>query len=117
MDSKRRASSLVSLQPPPEAPGVILVYLYEPDCPACNEFEPSWRLFKEMHRGEATFLELSVKGHGGKLAKKMRVKYIPAVLVFRDGVLVDRMEGFPDIKELEYSLLRAKEGQTQLHVR
>jgi thioredoxin-like negative regulator of GroEL len=110
MNARRSAGSIASLQTPVDAPGVILVYLYEDECPACSEFESSWRLFKEMHRGEATFLEMDVSGPGGKLAKRFGVKYLPAVLVFRGGVLADRMEGFPDLKDLEYSLLRAKEG-------
>ncbi len=105
----KRAGSLVSLRSSFEAPGIIIVYLYEQECPACREFEPSWRLFKDMHRGEATFMELSIEGLGEKLASSMKVKYIPAVLVFRNGVLISRVEGLPDIKDLEYSLLRAKE--------
>ncbi len=100
--------SLVGVEQEQEQPIVIMVYFYDDDCPACEEFWSTWRLFKEMHKNEATFMEVNASGKGRRLFKRLKIRYVPTVVVFVNNVEYDRLEGAGGLEDLESMLSSAK---------
>jgi len=76
--------------------GLVIVDFYADWCAPCKKFAPTF---------EKTAKEMSVKGivcakantaNNREAAKKYHVKSIPTLIVFKDGVPVERKEGLMD---------------------
>lgn len=100
--------SLVGVEKEQEQPIVIMVYFYDDDCPACEEFWSTWKLFKEMHKNEATFIEVNASDKGRRLFKRLKIRYVPTVAVFINNVEYDRLEGAGGLEDLESMLSSAR---------
>jgi thioredoxin 1 len=76
------------------APGLLVLYLWGPDCPNCVIFKRSLpKLLSELADVNAQFLEVDVYAHP-EVATRYGVFGIPHFLLFKDGKKLGKMSEF-----------------------
>lgn len=79
--------------------GPMVIDFWMDDCPPCNMMDPKLRAMSE------DFEDVPVRrvkvDEGDVLLQRFSIEAMPAVLFFRDGELVDRVEGMAHSKKLD----------------
>ena len=88
----------------------ILVDFWAPWCPPCRALAPTIEAIAERFEGRADVVKLDIE-RNPETAAAHEIHSIPAVLIFRDGHLVDRIAGFQPRARYEHALEAA--GATQ----
>ncbi|MEX1312433.1 MAG: thioredoxin family protein [Candidatus Sulfomarinibacteraceae bacterium] len=94
--------------------GIVMVDCWAPWCQGCGEFEPVFDAASERHPAH-TFAKVNTKTEG-ELTKKLGVKHIPTLILFRDGILLLRQPGYVPAEGLD-EIIEKAEGLDMDHVR
>ncbi len=80
--------------------GVVLVDFYADWCGPCKMLAPVLDELAKDVEGKATVIKVNVDTEG-ELAQKYQVSSIPAIKVFKNGVVVEETMGFQPKAQLE----------------
>ena len=94
--------------------GIVLVDCWAPWCQGCGEFEPVFEAAAERHPTH-TFAKVNTHREGA-LGKKLGVKHIPTLILFRDGILLLRQPGYVPAEGLD-DIIEKAEALEMDHVR
>lgn len=72
--------------------GAVVVDFWMDDCPPCNMMDPKLRAAAKKHK-DVSVRRVRVE-EGDALLDRFGIEAMPAVLFFRDGEVVERVEGF-----------------------
>ena len=81
----------------------ILVDFYSPYCGPCRKLSPLFEQSAGAYKGKIKFIKINVSEHS-QLASQYNVFGVPTVIVFKQGVEVDRKTGLEEIGPLLKSL-------------
>jgi thioredoxin 1 len=95
-----------NFQPTVSADGIVLVYCWAASCGACRQFGPVYARVAAGHPGH-TFAKLDTISQS-ELAKSLGVAYVPALLLYRDGILLFQQAGNFDAERLEDIIAQAE---------
>ncbi|MBE3025146.1 thioredoxin [Janthinobacterium sp. GW458P] len=73
-------------------PGLHVVRFWAEWCGPCRVMAPVYDEVAQELRDDAHFAEVNID-NADRLANKFRVQSVPAILLFRDGKVVDHMVG------------------------
>jgi len=79
--------------------GICLIDCWASWCQGCGEFAPVFKGASERHSSH-TFATLDT-GSEPDLTAKLRVKHIPTLVLFRDGILLFRQPGYVPAEGLD----------------
>lgn len=87
--------------------GVVLVDFWAPWCQACKGQEPALKAVSEEIEGKAVIAKVNTDEYS-EVAKKYDIKYLPTLVLFRNGVEMKRFIGVQSketlISEIEKTL-------------
>jgi thioredoxin 1 len=85
--------------------GVVLVDCWATWCKGCQDFEP---VFEEASKRypKHTFAKIDTQTEA-ELSKKLGVKHIPTLILFRDGILLLRQPGYVPAEGLDEIIEKA----------
>jgi thioredoxin len=86
--------------------GVVLIDCWAPWCQGCRQFEPVFEAAASRHQTH-TFAKVNTHTEGD-LSKKLGVKHIPTLLLFRDGILLMREPGYVPAEGLDEIVAKAQ---------
>jgi thioredoxin 1 len=81
----------------------VLVYFWAPWCKLCRNIEPALLQFQEESHEPIKLVRINAD-ENLKLVNTYRLKILPTVLLFSEGEVIHRIEGFPGRDELERTL-------------
>ena len=85
--------------------GYSVVVFYNPRCPVCKRFLPIFEEYaatKSISRSDIKFVKINTTlKENALLSIIYEVFAVPTIIVFKDGSLVARHEGYMDLDELE----------------
>jgi thioredoxin 1 len=84
--------------------GVALVDFWAPWCPPCRGIAPIIDELAQEFKGQAQVTKVNVDDHNA-LAVRYGINNIPTLLFFKDGELVDRVQGAVPKDTLESKLI------------
>ena len=92
-----------------EAPGTVVIDVYGPQCPECQPLLAAFRNLAGEYTTQAKFVDLdSVPGR--KVCIRLKVRGVPAVLVYQDGKEVSRLGAGLNAATLPAKLAEALDG-------
>jgi thioredoxin 1 len=94
--------------------GIVLIDCWAPWCQGCGEFEPVFESAAQRHSTH-TFAKVNTQNES-ELTKKLGVKHIPTLILFRDGILLLRQPGYVPAEGLD-EIIEKAEGLDMDHVR
>jgi thioredoxin len=83
--------------------GVALVDFYADWCGPCRSLAPTIAALADTYAGRVTVAKVNVD-HNPELAQKFGIQGIPAVLIFKDGQVQNRLVGLQSQSEYEKAL-------------
>jgi thioredoxin 1 len=83
-----------------ERPGLTLVDFWADWCAPCRSLKPKVGKISEQFKDELTVFNLDIEVNP-KTAELYKIKSIPTLLLFKDGLLIDRLIGNVAIEDLE----------------
>ena len=86
--------------------GIALVECWAPWCGACGDFTEVFEAAAERHPSHV-FAKINTQD-GGDLAKKLRVKHIPTMVLFRDGLMLLRQPGHVSGEQIDELIAKAE---------
>lgn len=87
------------------AKGVVLVDFYSPACPPCRKLAPIIRDLAKEYQGKAAFVAVNVL-EAGEIGQRFSIRSIPTLILYRDGAIMDRWQGFREANYIRVSLDR-----------
>jgi thioredoxin 1 len=94
--------------------GIALIDCWAPWCAACKDFTPTFEEASERHASHI-FAKLNTQEES-ELTEKLKVKHIPTIILFRDGLLLLRQPGYLTREEIDQAISTA-EGLDMARVR
>lgn len=85
--------------------GVTLVDFYDEYCYPCFKLLPAMEMVAGEFDGKAEFVKIDVEKNE-KAIEKFNIAVLPTVIVFRDGKVVQRLEGCPTDKDKRIKIIR-----------
>jgi thioredoxin-like negative regulator of GroEL len=86
------------LQASVKRPDLVLVECWAPSCGACKEFDPVFEEVAALHP-EHQFLRLDITAEEG-FSEALGIDHTPALMVYREGILLFRQPGNYQKEEL-----------------
>lgn len=86
--------------------GIAVIDCWAPWCAACEDFEPVFKTAAERH-DQHVFATLNTH-ENGELAKRLGIKHIPTIILFRDGLLLLRQPGHLTLDEIDVMIEKAE---------
>lgn len=88
--------------------GTTVIEMFAPWCKPCNLLAPIFEKVSEEIKG-ATFHKFNIDTHK-PVAKMLEVKYIPTIIVCRNGIELNRMTGLVTEEKLTEWILSVING-------
>lgn len=91
--------------------GLTLIQLtsYDKNCGFCTKTNPEYDALAAQYAGQARFLQVSVQpwrdAFKNEFAKMYGINGVPTTLAFRNGQLVNSVQGYADVNKLKQQLL------------
>lgn len=76
-----------------DEPGVVLVDIYTPTCTFCRKLAPELAKLAKRFDGRIKFVRLNAD-EGREVAGRHRIQGVPTMVVYANGVEVDRLVGY-----------------------
>ena len=80
--------------------GLVVADFWASWCPPCRKMNPIFKKVREEMQETATFLKIDVDNHK-ELVAKYKIGPIPAILILKDGEVVDKKVGVLSARELK----------------
>jgi thioredoxin-like negative regulator of GroEL len=77
-----------------DSPRPVVVGFCSPRCPACRGFNPLLEQLAAEFAGQVAVVSLNIETKPA-LAKALDVSEVPTLMFFRDGRVIDRIDGAP----------------------
>lgn len=77
----------------------VAVEFWMEGCPACMRFAPTFDLIADEFAGRVTCVKIEAK-QNLEVAKEMKIRGVPAVVVFVEGEEVQRQTGAKSLEEM-----------------
>lgn len=88
-------------------PGLVLVEFYDEWCHYCQEIAPELEKLAAKRQGLLKIVKLDMQKDPG-LSQRYNIKGAPSFLMFRNGNLLDRLDGSPgNVDDLEHWILHS----------
>ncbi|WP_017305790.1 thioredoxin family protein [Spirulina subsalsa] len=91
-----------------DSPQPVIVHFWAPWCKICQRLEPMLLKFQQESPHRVRLASVNAD-ESLKLVNTYRVKILPTVLVFEQGQLIHRVEGFQGLDDTARSLRQAIE--------
>lgn len=88
--------------------GAVVIDFWMDDCPPCNMMDPKLRSAAEQYE-DVPVRRVNVE-EGDPLLERFGIEAMPAVLFFRDGEVVERVEGLVHSDKLEEAFAAVSGG-------
>ncbi|MEM1366500.1 MAG: thioredoxin [Cyanobacteria bacterium P01_H01_bin.15] len=86
-----------------ETPGIVIVHFWAPWCGLCRLISPILEQVATESSGQVQVIGINADENFG-LVTKYRLRSLPTLMVFEDGQLTERLEGFHSREELRQTL-------------
>lgn len=86
--------------------GIVLIECSAPWCNGCREFAPVFREAAERHPAH-TFATVDTQAEV-ELTRRLGVRHVPSLVLFRDGILLYRHPGYVPAEALDELLATAE---------
>jgi thioredoxin 1 len=83
--------------------GAILVDFFTEWCGPCKMLAPALEELSREMKGKAKVFKVDI-GKNGDLAQRYGIMSVPTLMIFKNGVAVDKMVGFQPKQQLRYKL-------------
>ncbi len=83
-----------------EYPGVVLVDFFGPGCAPCRALAPVVDAIAEMNEGRAKVVKVNI-AESDDVANHYGITVIPSILVFKNGDLIDQLDGVQSKAKLQ----------------
>ncbi len=88
----------------PSGPPGLVVTLFRDEDDMCD----LWRFFVDMHRGEATFIDVPNTKSNMHIFSRARVRWLPTMVFYHGGKELLRIEGEVGLDKMEQAFIKAK---------
>lgn len=85
--------------------GLILVDFFATWCGPCKMLSPVLEQLAEKYEGKLEVVKVDVD-HSGELAMRFGIMSVPTMLVFKNGEMVETLQGYQPLPALESALTR-----------
>ena len=86
--------------------GIVLIDCWAPWCRGCKDFDPVFEAAADRHP-DHTFAKVNTETED-ELRKRLGVKHIPTLILFRDGILLLRQPGHAPAEALDEIVEKAE---------
>ncbi len=85
--------------------GTLVLLFYGRRCPNCREVLKWWNRVVKLCKGHAVFMAIPYTRHLRRVVESVGVSYLPALLIVKDGIIVERLEPVRRAEELEAAII------------
>jgi thioredoxin 2 len=84
-------------------PGPVVLYIYSPGCPYCQRMNPIFDQLTSEYAGKIKFTKLLME-QNPQTSSQYQVDGVPTLLLFRQGKLVNRVQGLQPREDIRRHL-------------